>query len=99
MMLNDFAIWSFAVFGLSMILSISKIGKWIQGVIAFYFYGFGLEKLLKCPMCNAFWIGIIYHLTWKQVTGSFLVDGFLASGVVLFMYCICWDLAISDKEF
>ena len=97
MMLTDFAIWSFAVFGLSMILAISRIAKPFRHFIdkrsKF------LHDMLKCPMCNAFWIGIIYHILWRNITSSFLLDGFLASGITLFLYCLCWDLALSDKDF
>lgn len=99
MMLTDFAIWSFSVFGLSMILAISKIFRPFREWILIKLRLPKIYDMLRCPMCNAFWIGICFHIFWKDITRSFFLDGLIASGVTLFLYCICWDLALKDKEF
>ena len=96
-MLTDFAIWSLAVFGLSMILSISKIAKPFREFL--FKKSLFLYDLIKCPMCNAFWIGVVYTIIWRGVTGCILMDGLVASGITLFLYCICWNLAIGDEDF
>jgi len=55
-----------------------------------------LGELVTCPMCLGFWIGIVMNLTWKSITGSVLLDGFLSLSTCFILYCILWAVALKD---
>jgi len=45
------------------------------------------SKLIHCPMCLGFWIGVIFSLIWKSPSGgNYIIDAFLGSAVAWVIY-------------
>lgn len=103
-------LFSLITFGLTTIITISKIG---------YFWRELAEKthkklgeLFRCPMCMGFWVGLglsfwispTEHLFLPKGESSFaiirqlLLDGILGSSVSWLLYCVTWKLALKDHE-
>ncbi len=57
-----------------------------------------LGELVCCPMCLGFWVGSFLSLTWKSITGNFILDGFLSLSTCWLLYVISWALALHDDR-
>jgi len=92
----EFLIWSFTVFGLTNILSISKIFAPVRYKLLYSKKTvlIKLGQLLNCTMCTGFWVGIFLHIIGLPVTWLFLLDGFAASGVCWLLHAICYHLCL-----
>jgi hypothetical protein len=93
----DVIIWSLVSFGITITVTQSyifeKVRNAIQKVSAF------LGKLIHCPMCFSFWVGMLLTVLWKPLTNCILLDGFFSVGINLLLYSIVWKLAFSDDNF
>lgn len=65
----------------------------IQGVVRTNKLSIWIAKLVHCPMCLGFWVGIFFSLIWKSPSGNYLVDAFLGSATSWIIY-----LQISFKQ-
>ena len=57
-----------------------------------------LGELFCCPMCLGFWVGSFLSLTWKSVTGNFILDGFLSLSSCWLLFAVSWALALHDDR-
>lgn len=94
---NDFLIWTTTTFGISLVLTQSKILKSTRETILKYSEFFG--TLVKCIMCLGFWIGLFYSLVFSigpnvgkinNIIVRSIFDGFASSGFVWFVYVILY---------
>ena len=94
--------WILNIFGLVVIVCLSKIGAPIRGLAYKIHSKFG--EMLSCPMCFGFWAGIGFSLLGYSHFGgydwySIIFDGLLASSTAHILYCITWRLALHDNRF
>lgn len=81
-------IWCIVLIGFSYILSISKIFKPVRSWLSDnWVWGY---NLMKCPMCNAFWIGLVLSFFMFSPTNIWLLDGLFASGVMLLVHSLLY---------
>lgn len=89
--LVKFIIWSLVVFGVVNGVVFSTLLRppvaWISSKSKF------MAKLLSCPMCFGFWVGMLASFTISSPSGNFIGDAFLGS-------CTSWliFLFIRDKQ-
>jgi hypothetical protein len=57
-----------------------------------------LGELVCCPMCLGFWTGMFLSLTWRSITGNFILDGFLSLSTCWLLYAISWALVLHDDR-
>lgn len=81
--LVDFIIWTFVLFGLTAIVSISGIFTPIRREVFKWSAFFG--QLISCPMCFGFWAGLILSNFYRSITGNMLFDAMLGCGVMWYM--------------
>jgi len=88
----NLAVWSLVAFGITTIISISKIFKpvreWVSERNQF------ISDMIACSMCLGFWVGILLSLTLYSPTGNFFFDACLSSAVCWILYCITWFFAL-----
>jgi len=92
--------WILTVFGLVIIVSLSKLFEPVR-MFAAKMSPF-LGALLGCPMCFGFWAGGILNLLGYSHYGNFeglslLYDALLGSSVSYILHCVTWRL-ITVKE-
>ena len=84
----DLIYWILVSFGLTTIVSISKIFKpvraWVGARSSF------LGELLACSMCTGFWAGVFLSLTYFSPTGNILFDACLSCASCWLLYCLTW---------
>lgn len=85
----ELVIWILVSFGLTAIISISRLFRPIQNLGTFF----------RCPQCIGFWVGLGLAYGWKSITGNIFLDACLSSGVCLFLHTIMWKMALSDKRY
>lgn len=67
----------------------------IQGVLRDSKICIWLGKLIHCPMCLGFWVGMIFSIIWKSPSGgNYLIDAFLGSAISWVIY-----LQIANRQF
>ena len=67
----------------------------IQGVLRTNKIATFFSKLIHCPMCLGFWLGIIFSIIWKSPAGgNYLIDGFVGSASSWIIY-----LSVSFRQF
>lgn len=54
-----------------------------------------LHTFFHCPLCIGFWAGLIVSIFWKSPTGSFFLDGCIASGASWFIMMVEYYLTKS----
>ena len=86
--------WILSVFGLVSIVTFSRIFQPIR-IVAHKIHG-RLGELISCPMCFAFWAGIIFHAMGYSHTNSWIFDGLLASSTSYIIYGIMTGINSSD---
>lgn len=86
------------VYGLAATISISKIFEPVRFWMKQNFnWGY---KLIKCPMCLSFWIGLIATFAgYPTPTNYYMYNAFIAAGASLLLHAITWRLALRDKDF
>lgn len=86
------------VYGLAATISISKIFEPVRFWMKQNFnWGY---KLIKCPMCLSFWIGLIATFAgYPTPTNYYMYNAFIAAGASLILHAITWRLALRDKDF
>ena len=80
--------WIFAVFGLVMIVTQSSLLAPVRSLVGKV--SKKLEELLNCPLCFAFWAGILFNYMGYPHTYSMFLDGLFASGITFAVYTILW---------
>ena len=91
----DLLLFSLVAFGLTTIITISKIGySWRELAEKTHKK---LGELFRCPMCMGFWVGMALSF-WISPTGLIFLDGILGSSVSWLLYCVTWRLALKDHE-
>jgi len=93
----DIIVWSLVSFGITITVTQSYIFAKIRSALekksAF------LGKLIHCPMCFSFWVGLLLTLLWQPITDYILLDGFYSVGINVLLYSLVWKLAYSDDNF
>jgi len=93
-----------ACYGLSVSLSIGKIFQplrdWVSKKTQ---WGY---KLIKCPMCTSFWIGIVITLILKNWPDQMYIptimpiyNGLIATAGSFLLHALAWRLALKDPDF
>ena len=91
----DLILFSLVAFGLTNIITISKIGlRWRDLAEKVHPK---LGELFRCPMCMGFWVGLGLSF-WKSPTDLMILDAILGSAAAWLIYCITWKLALRDHE-
>ena len=84
----EFLLWILVSFGITTILSISKIFKpvreYVKNKSAFW------GDMLACSMCTGFWVGAFLCITYFSPTGNILFDACLSSASCWLLYCLTW---------
>ena len=93
----ELIMWIVVSYGLTMAISWTSITEPLRNKAAKISPWVG--KLIRCPICLSFWVGILLSLTWFAPTGSILWDPFLSLGSTLLLFSACWKLALSDDSF
>ena len=98
-------LFSLIAFGLTTIITISKIGHFWRQLAEKTHKKLG--ELFRCPMCMGFWVGLALSF-WISPTAQLfyntnilrqlLLDGILGSSVSWLLYCVTWKLALKDHE-
>ena len=80
--------WILVSFGLTTIISISKIASpmrnYVRSKNAF------LGDMLACSMCTGFWVGAFLCITYFSPTGNIFFDACLSSATCWILYCLSW---------
>jgi hypothetical protein len=85
-------------YGLAATIAISKIFEparsWMRKTSS---WGY---KLIKCPMCLSFWIGLLATFAgYPTPTNYYMYNAFIAVGSTYLLHAIVWKLALKDKDF
>jgi hypothetical protein len=85
-------------YGLAATIAISKIFEparsWMRKTSS---WGY---KLIKCPMCLSFWIGLLATFAaYPTPTNYYMYNAFIAVGSTYLLHAIIWKLALKDKDF
>ena len=88
--------WILVSFGMTFGVTHSKLFKGVREKAAELSPRLG--ELFCCPMCLGFWVGIFLSLTWRSITGNFILDGFLSLSTCWLLYAISWALALHDDR-
>ena len=84
----DFLYWVLASFGITTIISVSKIFKPVREFIGTKSKFLG--ELLACSMCTGFWVGVFLSLAYYSPTGSIFFDACVSSACCWLLYCATW---------
>ena len=84
----NFIYWSLVAFGITTIVSISKIFKPARTFIGTKSPFMG--DLLACSMCTGFWVGGFLSVTYFSPTGNIFFDACLSSASCWLLYCLTW---------
>tara|TARA_R110002051_G_scaffold233671_1_gene295198 strand:- start:471 stop:764 length:294 start_codon:yes stop_codon:yes gene_type:complete len=87
--------WILVSFGITMAISWTSITEPLRNKAAKINPWIG--KLIRCPICLSFWVGILLSLTWYSPTGIILGDSFLSLGATVLLFSTAWKLALSDE--
>ena len=93
--------WILTVFGLVVVVSLSKIMQPVR-VLAAKIHPL-IGEWLGCPMCFGFWAGGIINLLGYSHYGgygsySILFDSLLASGTSYILHGLTWRITTLDKR-
>ena len=92
----DLLLFCLVAFGISNIITISKIGERWRGYAGKAHPKLG--ELFHCPMCMGFWVGLVLGALWISPTNSIFLDGILGSTASWLIYCVTWQLALKDHK-
>ena len=92
----DLLLFCLVAFGISNIVTISKMGEKARGYAGKIHLKLG--ELFHCPMCMGFWVGLLLGWLWISPTGCIFLDGVLGSTASWVLYCITWRLALKDHN-
>ena len=81
----DFLYWVLASFGITTIVSVSKIFKPVRDFAETKSKFLG--ELLACSMCTGFWVGVFLSLAYYSPTGNILVFKFFTKTNLLHLRC------------
>lgn len=88
----DFIYWILVSFGITTIISTSKIFKPVRKFIGDRSRFLG--ELLSCSMCTGFWVGVFLSLTYYSPTGNIFFDACVSSACCWLLYCATWFLTL-----
>ena len=88
----DFLYWVLASFGITTIISVSKIFKPVREFIGAKSKFLG--ELLACSMCTGFWVGVFLSLAYYSPTGNIFFDACVACACCWLLYCATWFLTL-----
>lgn len=91
----DLLLFCLVAFGITNIITVSKIGAPWRSLAAKIHTKLG--ELFHCPMCMGFWVGLGLSF-WKSPTEVIFLDAILGSAAAWIIYCITWKLALSDPD-
>jgi len=84
--------WIFVCFGITTIITLSKLFEPLRQRIKEYSAFFG--EMVICNLCMSFWVGLAISFFYYSPTGNIFFDACLASGSCWFLYCITWFMAL-----
>ena len=88
----DFLLWVLVAFGMTEIITLSKIFKpvreFTEEKIPF------LGDMLACSMCTSFWVGGFLSLTYLSPTNNIFFDACLATACVWLLHCYTYYTAL-----
>ena len=84
----DLLCWILVSFGITTILSISKIFRPVREYVGNKSTFLG--EMLACSMCMGFWVGAFLCIAYFSPTGNILFDACLSSATCWLLYGLTW---------